>query len=180
MGNGPSLAKLSLGLLQSYVTIGSNTIFKGFTPNYYTTADTRVFLEFREEVDRMPIPKFLPCPKLEMWLNEENFFWLHKEVDMPGNLEEGINYNCIMHVQMQIAFYMGFDTIYTVIDHSADNRNKFWGYDYHPSSGNIDKWAEGYKKIREGIDAEMYNIAPETRLSEDIIPRKDWNEVLLP
>ena len=180
LGNGPSLAELPLEFLQSFVTIGSNTIFKGFTPNYYTAADTRVFLEFREEVDRMPIPKFLPYPKLEKWLHEENFFWLHKEVEMPGNLEEGINYSCIMHVQMQIADFMGFSKIYTIIDHSFDNRKKFWGFDAgQPGIGKIDKWAVGYKQIREGISAEMWNVAPMTNLQDDIIPWKDWHELLL-
>jgi len=171
LGNGPSLAEIPLEFLQKNITIGANTIFKGFTPNYYTAVDTRVFVEFREEVDRMSSIKFFPSPKLEMWIGEDTYFWDHKEVEMPGNLETGINYHCIMHVQMQIADYMGFSKILTVIDHSVDNREKFWGVDEaQPGIGKIDKWAEGYKKIREGIGAEMYNIAPLTRLPDRIIP----------
>ncbi len=195
LGNGPSLNDVPLGLLDAYKTIGSNTIFmSGFIPSYYTAVDTRVRLEFSEEINTKyrDVPKFLPYPNLDLWKGENIVRWLHR----PGALwpysdidllhtdmlsDQGITYSCVMHVQMQIAFFMGFDRFLCVgMDHTIHTKEHFWGRDDNmpsPAESANEKWAAGYKELRIGMDpVEIINISTKTELSPDDLPRGDWRD----
>lgn len=187
LGNGPSLNDVSLGQLDKYPTIGANTIFKsGYVPTYFTAVDKRVCFEFGEIINKKyrDIPKFLPTPNLDMWEGENIYRWYHrpgplwpwvKAVPFPNNMldKNGITYSCIMHVQMQLAYFMGFTKFLIVgMDHTIEKREHFWGTDEGmPELPPAHMWADGYQILREGMGVEIFNCSSKTNLPEEIIPR---------
>ncbi len=190
LGNGPSLNDVSIGLLNRYTSIGSNTIFRSVVmPTYYTAIDTRVRLEFSEEINEKyrHIPKFIPTPNLDKWEGENIFrffhrpgpLWPYADTKFPANLldEEGITFSCVMHVQMQLAFFMGFTTMLIVgMDHTVETKEHFWGRD-DDQPGSEDSrslWAKGYKELRERMNVRMLNISSYTTLPPEVIPIGDW------
>lgn len=190
LGNGPSLNDVPLSILDRYTTIGANTIFKsGFRPTYFTAVDKRVYHEFGEELNKKyrDIPKFIPTPNLDIWESENIYRWYHrpgplwpyvKGVPFPNNMldENGITYSCVMHVQMQLAYFMGFDTfLFVGMDHTIEKREHFWGIDEGmPEIPPAELWAEGYKILREGMGVIMINLSSQSNLPGSIIPRGSW------
>ena len=133
-------------MIGKYPSIGSNTILRTFTPTYYTTIDQRVMDEFSPEHEYM----FLPKPDLEQ--HEGIHFW-HRPVPLwPSDMEKGIDYQVVMHAQIQLAYYMGFTTMLMIgVDHTLDRREHFWGIDEGMrDTPDQDSMAEGYKTLREG------------------------------
>ena len=195
VGNGLSLNDLPLDFLSAYPSIGANTIHlkEGFTPTYYTAVDSRVMFEFGDAVNEhlAHIPKFIPTPNLDKWQGENFYRFYHR----PGALwpygngplwprsflsEEGITYSCVMHIMMQLAYFMGFARMLAVgMDHTLDKKIHFWGVDDGmPNGWPKEQNAEGYRELREGFapKAEILNISTYTELPEDILPRGDWRD----
>lgn len=191
MGNGPNLS-LTPPHWFEFPSFGMNTIFmlEGWKPTYYVAVDSRVMREFSEAINEKfgEIPKFLPTPNLDKWQGPNIYRFYHR----PGLLwpwgalplwpsglmtEQGITYGNVMHVAMQIAYYMGFRKMLIIgMEHQKFKAQEhFWGVD-HATSANapIDEWMAGYKTIREGMGVEMLNISPYTHVPEDILPTDDW------
>lgn len=156
-------------------------------PTYYTAVDSRVMREFRDVVNEKyrHIPKFLPTPNLDKWDGENIYRWYHRPGPLwpraeqplwPASMLEGITYTVVMHVQMQLAYLMGFAKMLIAgMDHTISSKEHFWGVDEGMSGGpNMDDVAEGYKILREGMGVEMLNISTHTMLSEKCIPCDDW------
>ena len=162
--------------IDGYPSIGSNTIVKSnLKPTYYVAIDTRVMREYGDAADNLRIPIFVPQPDLDDW--EDVYRFWHRPVPLwPSDLEAGIDFECVMHAQMQIAYYMGFERMLIVgMDHTLASTQHFWGKDEGMrGSPDADKMAEGYKELREGMDVEMLNLSPYTELDEEYIPRDDW------
>jgi len=108
----------------------------------------------------------------------------------------------VTNVALQVAFYMGLDPVYIIgMDHFIDysntervDRGKFINkggdpnhFDPNYFSGkvkynhqNLERVELGYKLAREyyeGSGRKLYNASSKTKLSEDIIPRIDFNSL---
>jgi hypothetical protein len=178
-------------------TIGMNTIhlYEGWKPTYYTAVDSRVMREFGEAIaDKYAnIPKFVPTPNLDRWEGENFYRFYHrpgpywtKELARkwtPQTLtRDGITYACIMHVAMQLAFFMGFTEIVMVgVQHKpAKAQDHFWGCDHGMTAYTpLEDWFAGYKMLVDGFAEQgvtVLNISEDTYVPESVIPRGDWRQ----
>lgn len=192
IGNGPGLADLPLDFLRSYISFGSNLLYKlaGFKPTYYATCDSRVMREYQDEVmvAYSDIPKFLPTPNLDQWQGPKIYrfkhrpgpLWPHEKAGplWPRNIlsEEGITYISVTHVLLQLAYVMGFTQMLCVgLDNSGDGEH-FYGPDR--SRPPADLWDEGYGILAWGfLPREVINIS--TRTEVTTLPRDDWRHYLV-
>ncbi len=195
VGNGENL-RLTPPAWFDYPSFGMNTIhlYEGWKPTYYVTVDQRVMREFGDEIlERFEdIPKFIPRPNLNKWQGENFYRFLHrpgpifKDNKVPNNVRtldsEGISYRNVMHVAMQLAWYMGFTTMLLIGVHHKPFKGQvhFWGTDHGmPANPPTDDWFQGYVEIVEKMreyDITVLNISEDTYLDADIIPRGDWRE----
>jgi hypothetical protein len=152
IGNGPSLNNVPLEFLQKYPSFGTNRIYlkEGFTPTYYCSVNPLVIQQFSEDIARIPAPKFLPssycfddtCLPLNssgvVIFSQDASQWIH----------EG---HTVTFVCMQIAYYMGFDTVLLVgVDHS---------FQYHG--------AQNQEMVMDGADPNHFH--------PDYFKGKHWN-----
>ncbi len=117
MGNGPSLKTVPLKFLRKHPTFGANKVYllDGFTPNYYVCVNPLVLEQNRAEIEALPCPKFI-----RGGLNFSGY-QLHS-VGFPMFsyvpwkwIYEGYT---VTFVSLQLAFFMGFETILLVgVDH---------------------------------------------------------------
>lgn len=180
LGNGPSLNDVPIALLNKYIAIGANSVHKsGYTPTYYTAIDKRVHRLFADAINTIyrHIYKFLPSPTLDRWEGENIVRFPHKPGDMWPyiGMHRGIAYVCVMHAQIQLAYWMGFEKMLMVgIDHTSKGAH-FWGIDHEqPGEPPLDLWAQGYKELRHRLSIDLVNISTHTQLEERYVPREDW------
>lgn len=193
VGNGLNLHRTPPTLF-NYVSFGMNTIHKydgGWRPTYYTTVDRRVMDEFGVEIYSkfQDIPKFIPRPNLDEWQGENFYRFYHR----PGDIViggknagqrwslsgDGIAWACVMHVAMQLAWYMGFTTMLMIgVEHNPEAiRDHFWGTDLEsPLRQPLEHWLLGYSALVHSMGAgiRVLNISEGTYVPEDILPRADW------
>lgn len=177
-------------------SIGMNTIhlYEGWKPTYYTAVDSRVMREFGEAIaDKYAdVPKFIPYPNLDRWQGENFYRWYHR----PGpywtrgaqkwnaNIltGEGITYGNVMHVAMQLAYFMGFAEMAIVgMQHKpAKAQDHFWGCDHGMGAyPPLDDWFDGYKMLVDGFAEQgvrVLNISEDTYVPDEILPRGDWRQ----
>lgn len=190
VGNGVNLC-LTPPHWFNYPSFGMNTIHKydGWKPTYYAAVDVRVMKEFGEMIVSQfaDIPKFVPSPNLDKWQgpNFHRFFFRHGPVWRkergriwePDALEQSIQYSSVMHVALQIAFYMGFTTLLIIgMQHKPGAAHEhFWGTDAGMGVKNpLQSWLDGYEELTRDMRARgvrVINISPDTYVSESIIPR---------
>jgi len=196
--NGPGQLDIPDSFLNQHVTFGSNTLFEreGFTPTYYCAVDSRIVREdwLREGVEKAysDIPKFVPTPNLDHWQGPLFYRFRHR----PGPLwprtdkplytrdflnDDGIQFNCVTHVLMQMAIFMGFDTLLCVGIYHKNPSLHFWGNDENAGGiPNLDDWASGYFEIAKGFEydrgGQIINISSETYLPEDVLRRGNWKD----
>lgn len=129
IGNGPSLKKINMDLLNNCYTIGTNKIFLLFDkttwrPNYHVSIDHQVIdqsvLEFNE----------LNCPSFISYDGWKNYPLYNKKINLiktkwgydfwNGNLDNQISEgHTVTYVALQLAAFMGFKKVYLIgIDHS--------------------------------------------------------------
>jgi len=196
IGNGPSLNDIPNHFLNQYTTFGSNLINrrKGFTPTYYSTVDSRVMREFRGEImaKLFHIPKFLPSPNLDQWTGPNIYRFRHR----PGPLwphalagelwprellhDKGITYTTVTHVLMQLAYYMGFNTMLFVgLDNTPRRGQHFYSGDEWKGQPDMDVWDRGYGALRHGMimsrpTIKMWNLSTYSEVTT--IPKGDWRD----
>lgn len=188
VGNGVNL-HLTPPAWFDYPAFGMNTIvnYEGWMPQYYVAVDHRVMREFGERISERyrDIPKFITSD-LEMWRGENFYTFTH----LPADLKDGwkpqllpdITYHSVMHVAMQIAFWMGFTTLLMIgVHHEQHNGNlHFWGVDNGmPADPPVPDWFAGYETLVDGMrqrNVKVLNISPETCVPEEILPTADWRE----
>lgn len=173
-----------------------NTIHKyeGWKPDYYTAVDSRVMNEFGKDIAEKykDIPKFVPRPNLDQWQGENFYRFYHRPGAlfprngrrMDGNILniDGISYGNVMHVVLQLAWFMGFKTMLMIGVHHKPMKAQehFWGCDHGMSATPpVKQWLDGYVEIisemsKEGI--RVLNISEDTHVPAEIIPREDWRK----
>lgn len=189
VGNGANL-HLTPPAWFDYPAFGMNTIhrYEGWTPTYYTTVDNRVYREFRKEIVSKfaDLPKFIPTPNLDMWQGENFYRFTHK----PGELKDGWNpdlstgltFKNIMHVAMQLAYWMGFTTLLLIgVEHKPEeHKSHFWGEDVNmPGTPPLSEWLDCYRVLVQGLKlrgVRVLNISEKTYVPETVLPRGDWRE----
>lgn len=195
VGNGKNLKLTPPEWFKDYPAFGMNTIhlYEGWRPTYYVAVDSRIVREFGTEIAQKyaDLPKFVPTPNLDMWKGENFYRFYHR----PGPLyphdgrairhdglltDEGITYSNVMHVAMQIAFFMGFSTMLMIgVEHKPMYaQDHFWGADHGMSATPpVEEWLKAYKELVLGLASAgvtVLNISPDTYVPPDVIPRDDW------
>ncbi len=190
LGNGPSLNDIPVSFLESYPSIGCNTICEkyDFEPWYYVAVDSRVMNEYGGTVLQRfaEIPKFIPTPNLDAWQGENFVRWYHRPGPLVLKADDffngaGITYISAMDVMLQLAFLMGFTTMLIVgMDHGY-RRAHFWGADEGGSNlGSGEWWSivdDAHRELFAGLCREgvaVLNIS--THSNCRVFPRGDWKD----
>ncbi|MEM6531791.1 MAG: 6-hydroxymethylpterin diphosphokinase MptE-like protein [Myxococcota bacterium] len=130
IGNGPSLRIEDLERLSDEITFGCNRLHvvfgeTAFRPTYYSVIDTTAASAEAAVLDSMPVTKLLPYEFRSYLRRHENCVYF----DTGGGNLRGFSPNplrqelyggySVLFIQMQIAFFMGFETVYLIgCDHS--------------------------------------------------------------
>lgn len=128
IGNGPSLKKTNMRLIENEYTFGMNRIFLmfpelGFKTSFLVSVNDLVVEQSVQEFQEVDIPLFISW-RARKWLEpKENLHYLYTTYtgkkfakDVTGRLWEGatVTYSCL-----QLAFYMGFSKVILIgVDHS--------------------------------------------------------------
>ena len=119
IGNGPSLKDVPLGFLRKYPSFGTNRIYllEGFAPNYYVSVNPLVIEQSHDQIKSISAVKFLPAA----YAQQLDAFPLVSQyspsfsMNPASYIYEG---HTVTFVCMQLAYYMGFDTVLLVgVDH---------------------------------------------------------------
>ena len=144
IGNGPSLKKTDLRLLQDVFTFGLNRIYLlfpelGFSTTYYLSINDLVIEQCAEDILSLQVPRFLSWRSREIIRgalgNQNNLpdnpplSFLHTTYtgpkfsqDATQRLWEGAT---VTYVAMQLAFHMGFKQVVLIgVDHSFSTKGK--------------------------------------------------------
>lgn len=127
IGNGPSLNRMDLSLLRSEFTFGMNRIYLlfpklGFSTTYYVCVNSLVIEQCAQEIERLPMPKFLSWRSRNLIRFTPSTIFLNTDGrlafarDITGHVWEGAT---VTYVAMQIAFYLGFSEVVLIgVDHN--------------------------------------------------------------
>lgn len=202
IGNGPSLKTIPISFLQKFVSFGTNKIYllDGFKPNYYCAVNPLVIEQAGNRVrnidyDAMFISAYYTEHLLEDALPLYSSVYPSFSREPEKWVYEGFT---VTYVCLQLAFYMGFDTVLLV---GIDHRYEFegypnammlaWGEDvnhFHPdyfSEGqawhnpdlvNSEKSYWIARHVYEHEGRRIINLTPDTAL--DVFEKGDWKEWL--
>lgn len=129
IGNGPSLNKMDLSLLNDYYTIGLNKIFllferMNFKTDYHVCVNKYVIEQCSREFLEMKCPSFISYKHGNMLLAGSNkvFFVgdIHSRWRFFEDITKGISQgSTVTYAAMQIAFFMGFKRVFLIgVDHN--------------------------------------------------------------
>lgn len=197
VGVGPNLS-LTPPEWFDYPSFGVNTIYhyEGWKPTYYVGVDERLRLEDGAAICEKyaEIPKFFPRPDWDALEGPNICRFLHRTGApliggwLPTHQQalevRGIQYWRIMDAVMQIAAWMGFETMLMIgVQHKPDtggsqDRAHFWGMDWKAHAGQpVTWWFEGYRLFSNAVlPARVLNISADTYVPEDVLPRDDWRK----
>lgn len=136
MGNGPSLNKMDLSLLENEIVWGSNRCYLlydqiAWRPRFYTAVDVRVVPDIANEINQRVVADmnticFFSTKHKNIIQNKRNVYWFdiypaNKETNLPFGVfsqdpSSGIpSYIATVTVVMlQLAVYLGFNPIYLI------------------------------------------------------------------
>jgi len=194
IGNGPSLNDIPVWFLESYPSFGCNYIYKleDFKPTYYVAVDGHV-QEHADKINSLytDVPKFLPTPNRDSWTGPNIFrfnhrpgaLWPYSKVPLwPSDLlgAQGITYKNVTHVSVQLAYFMGFETMLLVgMDNTmGENTSRVpWPHFYHTQPdpkmpGQPLECEEAFHILNQGMGNRMINLSTHTSITK--IPRDDW------
>lgn len=129
IGNGPSLNKMDLSFLKQEICFGMNKIYLGFDkwnfiPKYYVAVNSLVLEQNAQEIKKVPCTKFISNRGIPYIKPQEDIIFLRTHPyngrDFSTNPAEGLQEgNTVTYVAMQLAYYMGFETVILIgIDHN--------------------------------------------------------------
>jgi len=187
IANGPGLRDIPLEFLQSYLSFGTNLIYKlvGFTPTYYTAVDQKVLIPLAKTFEtRLPVPKFVPDGFVDYQARPVYYFHQRPGEVWDGNIDginmltrPGIAYKSITHVALQLAYYMGFTTMLIVgLDHTDDGMH-FYGNGYKlVDLGAIDKGYHTLARAFREAKKPRHIINISTATNTQAFERGEWQE----
>jgi hypothetical protein len=135
IGNGPSLRRTDLSLLQSEATFGLNRVYLlfpelGFTTTYLVSVNELVLEQCVDEFKRVDVPKFITWRARRWFADDPRTIFLDTDYTGPeafsgeagGRLFEGFT---VTFVALQLAFYMGFSEVILIgVDHHFESRGQ--------------------------------------------------------
>jgi hypothetical protein len=134
IGNGPSLNKIDLTLLNNYYTFGLNKIFLinkrcNFLPTYLIAVNKLVIEQSKEEFNRLHLPIFLAKVHADGIIDDrDNIFKFDTNVpwkfhkDLILGVSEGYT---VTFTALQIAYFMGFKRVFLIgVDHNYRQKGK--------------------------------------------------------
>jgi hypothetical protein len=126
IGNGPSLNKMDLSFLENEICFGMNRIYLlfdkwKFRPTYYVSVNPLVIEQSLEDINRIPVPKFLGSVAKIFFHDRDDVFFLENlsEWTFSYNPAYGISEGwTVTYVAMQLAYFMGFSEVILIgVDH---------------------------------------------------------------
>ncbi|MBD3842665.1 MAG: DUF115 domain-containing protein, partial [Campylobacterales bacterium] len=134
IGNGPSLNKHNLSLLENEYTFGVNSFYyktkeTGFRPTFYVVEDTSVMKENLEEIKKFYAPfKFFPTVYKRLHPKTPNtfFFTMNRgfyEKSSPNYCVPRFSTDAtkelfcgqsVTYINLQLAYFMGFTEVYLI------------------------------------------------------------------
>ena len=127
IGNGPTLSDVALEFLNSYPSFGTNRIYllDGFTPDYYVVVNNLVIQQFNRDIKEIPTTKFIKAHYTKHLLTDG--IPLNSSA-IPAFSRSPLQWvyegHTVTYVCLQLAYYMGFDTVLLV---GVDHRYEFEG-----------------------------------------------------
>jgi hypothetical protein len=135
LGNGPSLQRTDLARLRDETTFGMNRIYlhfpeMGYATTYYVAVNTLVIQQCADDIQRLPMPRFLTWRARGWVRGDPHLYWLDTDytgpeafsTDLAGRVFEG---STVTFVALELAFYMGFqDVILLGVDHSFSTQGR--------------------------------------------------------
>jgi hypothetical protein len=130
IGNGPSLNKMDLTLLNDYYTFGLNKIYliferQALKPSYHVAVNPLVIEQGKDEFPKLSCDSFLAFTSGRKFkVNGPNIHLLgdiYQQLELfYKDLTQGITFGyTVTYVAMQIAYFMGFKHVFLVgVDHN--------------------------------------------------------------
>lgn len=200
--NGPSLNDIDVTKLQGEIVFGLNRGYlkKDLPITYLVTIDGLIENQFREEMEAYKCEaKFTHSLRGE---NTYKLLWTNDVPKFSPSIAVPIwQGHSVTNTALQVAYYMGLSPVYIIgMDHfidysdtskvdgkfvnSGEDRNHFdpnyfaGKTQYHHQ--NLERVELGYKLARqyyEGSGRKLYNASTKTHLSEEIIPRINFEDI---
>jgi hypothetical protein len=126
LGNGPSLARIDLGLIEHEFSFGTNRIYllfgkTSFRPTYFVCMNELVIRQEREAVAGLKIPRFLNWSMRDLFAEDATIMFLREsfKAAFSKNPATGIWVgSTVTFAALQLAFYMGFQQVILIgVDH---------------------------------------------------------------
>ena len=182
IGNGPSLNEMDLTKLKNEITFGVNAIFlnfhkMNFSPTFYSVEDVFVAEDRAYEINRLDgMTKFFPIDLSYCLENLSgtiyiNFIRNHKYFpSFSKDCSEKVFWgSTVTYMNMQIAYYMGFTTLYLIgMDFSYKIPDYITGSDIISQEDDVshfhpDYFGKGYRWHHPRLDRVImaYKVAKE-------------------
>jgi hypothetical protein len=206
LGNGPSLAKMDLTLLQSEVTFGLNRIYllartMPLHLTYYVCMNELVLRQSASEIMSLDMTRFLNWKSRTLFRADFDTIFVHEsfrprfETDLTRPVWGGAT---VAFVALQIAFYMGFSQVVLIgVDHryvtqgiphkvvvSDGQEENHFDIDYFPKGfrwqlPDLATSEFAYRLVREAFEADGRQVLDATvngRLA--VFPKRRFETVL--
>lgn len=183
IGNGPSLDKTPLAeLTKNRVSFGSNKIYNyPFEPTYYTVIDHEMLHDCIGKISELKskvfVPRGIPVPGSEQ-------LQLRVSAQFSEDIEECVYIGgTVTFVNLQLAYYMGFETVLMVgVDHRYNKAEKGGvpGSKFIADGDDPDHFGKGYFEAgklynRPELEAVNKKIYPLAQYSFSRVGRKIIN-----
>jgi hypothetical protein len=133
LGNGPSLNKTDLSLLENEYTFGMNRIYllfpeMGYQTSYFVSINTLVLEQCAEDILTLSMPRFITW-RGRQWFDDGVYF-LDTDYTLPAEFSKDITGrifegSTVTFVAMQIAYFMGFKEVVLVgVDHNFSTKGQ--------------------------------------------------------
>ena len=125
IGNGPSLNDIPIEFLNKYPSFGTNRIYllDDFTPDYYAAVNPLVIEQFSDDINEMECEKFITARFVQDGtVTDAHPLYSSVTPSFSRDPEEWVYEGyTVTYVCLQLAFYMGFDTVLLVgVDHEFE------------------------------------------------------------
>jgi hypothetical protein len=135
VGNGPSLNKMDLSVLNDYYTFGLNKIHliferSEFRPKFMVSVNKHVIDQSLDDILSINVPTFVSYTNCTKRVSHPNLFYLFSKgglrngfvTDLTQEISEG---GTVTFIAMQVAYYLGFHRVFLIgVDHNFIQKGK--------------------------------------------------------
>lgn len=135
VANGPSLKNMDLSFLKNKISFGLNRIYIayedfGFVNDYLVCINRLVLSQFKEEINKLKMPKFLNWDSRKEYDNEKNdTYFIYKSFEGKSfgkDISRSMNPAAtVTYAALQVIYYMGFSEVVIIgMDHNFTIKEK--------------------------------------------------------